>query len=319
MKGFPLAFHHIVTYFPKMQRIIHLILNPAAGKGRSGRQLNAVLHALQDAGYAVEEYVTARRMHAAEIAAALPDDGAPLCVAGGDGTLNEVVNGLRPGSHPIGVLPLGTGNDFATLLGCRSMKDTLEALLRGRSVAVDAAKADVVDEDGKLITRRFINAIGIGFDAAVAMDVSNGSTGRGIIPYLIAVFRVLRHYAAVPSVTVYQNTELSASLFLACIGNGSTSGGGFRLTPKADFSDGLLDLCHARQMSRGRVLQVLPRALNGSHLSAPEVTYAQAAHVNISLDFPLPVHVDGEILTARARRIVVTCLPGAFSFFLGKK
>jgi diacylglycerol kinase (ATP) len=298
-----------------MQRSVHLILNPAAGKGRSGRRLKDVLHALQDAGYTVEEYVTARRMHAAEIAAALPDDGAPLCVAGGDGTLNEVINGLAPGSHTVGVLPLGTGNDFATLLGSRSMKDTLDALLRDRCIAVDAAKADVIDEDGRMITRRFINAIGIGFDAAVAMDVSNGSTGRGIIPYLISVFRVLRHYAAVPSRTIYCNTELDASLFLACIGNGSTSGGGFRLTPKADISDGLLDLCHARQLSTMRVLQVLPRALKGSHLSAPEVTYAQAAHFDVALDFPLPVHVDGEILSDRARRIVVTCMPGANEFY----
>ena len=298
-----------------MQRIIHLILNPAAGKGRSGRRLREVLHALQEANYVVEEYGTARRMHAAEIAAALPDDGAPLCVAGGDGTLNEVINGLRPGSHPIAVLPLGTGNDFAAQLGTRSVKDTLDALLRDRRRTVDAAKADVIDEDGGLITRCFINAIGIGFDAAVAMDVSNGSTGRGIIPYLIAVFRVLRHYEAVPSVTAFRNTELDASLFLACIGNGSTSGGGFRLTPKADISDGLLDLCHARQLSTMRVLQVLPRALNGSHLSAPEVTYAQAAHFDVALDFPLPVHVDGEIVTPRARRIVVTVMPGAFPFY----
>jgi YegS/Rv2252/BmrU family lipid kinase len=298
-----------------MQRIIHLILNPAAGKGRSGRRLREVLHALRDANYSVEEYVTARRMHAAEIAAALPDDGAPLCVAGGDGTLNEVINGLRPGSHPIAVLPLGTGNDFATQLGTRSVKNTLDALLRDRRRTVDAAKADVIDEDGGLITRCFINAIGIGFDAAVAMDVSNGSTGRGIIPYLIAVFRVLRHYQAVPSVTALRNTELDASLFLACIGNGSTSGGGFRLTPNADIADGLLDLCHARQLSTRRVLQVLPRALNGSHLSAPEVTYAQAAHFDVALDFPLPVHVDGEIVSPRARRIVVTCMPGAFGFY----
>lgn len=298
-----------------MQRVIHLILNPAAGKGRSSRRLRDVLHALREANFAVEEYVTARRMHAAEIAAALPDDGAPLCVAGGDGTLNEVINGLRPGSHPIGVLPLGTGNDFATVLGMRSMKDTLDALLRDRRRTVDAAKADVIDEDGGLITRRFINAIGIGFDAAVAMRVSNGSTGRGIIPYLLAVFRVLRRYEAVPSVTAFHNTELDASLFLACIGNGSTSGGGFRLTPNADISDGLLDLCHARQLSTRRVLQVLPRALHGSHLSAPEVTSAQAAHFDIALDFPLPVHVDGEIVTARARRIVVTVMPGANGFF----
>ena len=195
------------------------------------------------------------------------------------------------------------------------MKDTLDAVLRDRRRTVDAAKVDLVDEDGMHLSRRFVNAVGIGFDAAVAIDVSNGSTGRGILPYLIAVFRVLRHYSSVPSRIAYRNTELDASLFLACIGNGTTSGGGFRLTPRADVSDGLLDLCHVRQVSTGRVLQVLPRALNGSHLAAPEVTYDQAAHFDVALDFPLPVHVDGEILSPRARRLVVTVMAGAFEFF----
>ncbi|MBR9979167.1 MAG: diacylglycerol kinase family lipid kinase [Bacteroidetes bacterium] len=298
-----------------MYRSVHLILNPAAGNGHAGRHLGAVLQRLRIAGFTVQEYTTSRRMHAAEIAAALPDDGDPVCVAGGDGTLNEVLNGLRSDSHPIAVLPTGTGNDFAAQLGMRSVKDTINALVNDHSMVADAAHADVIDVEGTLLTRTFINAIGIGFDAAVAGDVAGSAAGRGLLPYLLAVFRVLRRYNAVHSMTTYHNTELSDSLFLACIGNGSRSGGGFRLTPKADITDGLLDLCHARELSLMRVMQVLPRALRGTHLSAPEVSYIQAAHFRVALDTPLPVHVDGEILSERALRVVVTCRPAAQRFF----
>ncbi|MBN1448767.1 MAG: diacylglycerol kinase family lipid kinase [Bacteroidetes bacterium] len=296
-------------------RTVHLILNPAAGRGGAGRQLRRILRALHEDGYTVQEYVTARPMHAATIARALPADGAPLCVAGGDGTLNEVINGLPPGTHPIGILPFGTGNDFARALRIHSMRDTLNALLRDSRRKVDAATADVLDEDENVIVRRYVNALGIGFDAAVALDVSQRRFGTGILPYLLAVFRVLRQYSSVPSTTIMQNREMSVSLFLACIGNGTTSGGGFRLTPKALVDDGLLDLCHVRDVSVARVLQVLPRALNGSHIRAPEVTYVQGAHIDVALDYPLPVHVDGEIVSERARRIIASCLPGAYEFY----
>jgi YegS/Rv2252/BmrU family lipid kinase len=300
---------------PALRNTVHLILNPAAGKGNAGRHLTRVVQDLHDGGYDVQKHVTDAPMHAVEIARTLPDDGMPVCVGGGDGTLNEVVNGLRPGSHPLGILPFGTGNDFARMLGIRRMRDTLDALLENQLIPVDAVDVHVMNEDESIIQRRYINALGVGFDAAVALDVSRRRIGSGILPYLLAVFRVLRHYRSVPSTTVLQNREIASSLFLACIGNGSTSGGGFRLTPRAKVNDGLLDLCHIRNVSVARVLQVLPRALNGSHLSAPEVTYAQIAHVDISLAFPLPVHVDGEIVSQQARRVVASCLPGALSFY----
>ncbi|PLX33280.1 MAG: hypothetical protein C0600_00765 [Ignavibacteria bacterium] len=295
--------------------IIHLILNPAAGKGRAGRQLSRIVAALHEEGYRVEEYVTARRMHAATIARALPDDGAPLCVAGGDGTLNEVINGLKPKSHPVGVLPFGTGNDFARVLGAKSMSDTLSAILSDRRRTIDIVKADVMEEGAAIISRRYLNALGVGFDAAVAVDVSRRRIGTGIVPYLLSVFGMLRKYESVPSRTLLHNRELSERLFLACVGNGTTSGGGFRLTPLAKLDDRLLDVCHVRALSVARILQVLPRTLNGSHLTVPEVTYEQVTHVDITLDFPLPVHVDGEIMSTAARRVIASCIPAAHDFY----
>ncbi len=262
------------------------------------------------------EYVTGGRGHATTIAAQLPDDGAPVFVLGGDGTLNEVVNGLRRRSHPVALAPVGTGNDFARLLGCSDGQAALNAIAGDRRWVVDAALVDVVNEDGSVARRRFINSMGIGFDAAVALDVASVKLGSGIVPYLLSVFRVLRTYTAVSSTIVFNNAEISSTLFLACIGNGTTSGGGFRLTPEARPDDGLLDLCHARAMSTARVLRVLPMALSGRHVHAPEVRMERAAHFDIALDDPLPVHLDGEILTRQARRLVVTCLPAAYEFCL---
>jgi diacylglycerol kinase (ATP) len=297
------------------QNTVHLIVNPAAGRGRGGHVHRDVLKKAHDHGWHVNEYVTGGRGHATTIAAKLPDDGAPVLVLGGDGTLNEVINGLRQCSHPVGLVPIGTGNDFARLLRLRNADDALHALRGGERRLVDAALVDVVNEDGSVERRRFINSMGIGFDAAVAVDVATVRLGSGILPYLLSVFRVLRSYESVPSTVSFNNRELSASLFLACIGNGTTSGGGFRLTPDAATDDGVLDLCHVRSLSKLRVLQVLPKALNGTHVRCPEVHMARAAHFDIALDFPLAVHLDGEILTREARRLVVTCLPTAYEFF----
>ncbi len=294
---------------------VHLIVNPAAGRGRGGRVHRDVLKKAHDRGWHVDEYVTGGRKHASTIAAKLPDDGAPVLVLGGDGTLNEVINGLRQCSHPVGLVPIGTGNDFARLLQLRGADDAMDAVAAGGRRRVDAALVDVVNEDGSVERRRFINSMGIGFDAAVAVDVARVRLGSGILPYLLSVFRVLRSYQSVPSTVSFNNAEISATLFLACIGNGRTSGGGFRLTPDALTDDGLLDICHVRSLSTLRVLQVLPKALNGSHVHCPEVSMARASHFDIALDFPLPVHLDGEILTRQARRLVVTCLPTAYEFF----
>jgi diacylglycerol kinase (ATP) len=300
----------------QMKSTVHLIVNPAAGRGRGGRQHRDVLRKAHESGWQVNEYVTGGRGHATTIAAKLPEDGAPVLVLGGDGTLNEVINGLRNRSHPVGLVPIGTGNDFARLLRLRNAEETLQAMRRGHRLLVDAAVVDVVNEDGTVERRRFINSMGIGFDAAVAVDVAKVRLGSGILPYLLSVFRLLRSYEAVPSTVAFNNAEISTSLFLACIGNGRTSGGGFRLTPDAMADDGLLDLCHVRSLSKLRVLQVLPKALSGSHVRCPEVHMARAAHFDIALDFPLPVHLDGEILTRQARRLVVSCMPGAYEFFV---
>ncbi|MCZ7557229.1 MAG: diacylglycerol kinase family lipid kinase [Bacteroidia bacterium] len=298
------------------QATLHLIVNPAAGRGRGGRVHREVLKKAHDHGWHVNEYVTGGRGHATTIAAKLPDDEAPLLVLGGDGTMNEVINGLRHRSHPVGLVPIGTGNDFARLLRLRDTDDALHALREGKRRVVDTALVDVVNEDGTVERRRFINSMGIGFDAAVAVDVANVRLGSGMLPYLISVFRVLRTYEAVPSTITFSNVEISSTLFLACIGNGTTSGGGFRLTPHAHADDGLLDLCHVRSTPMRRILAVLPKALSGTHVHAPEVRMERAAHFNVALDFPLPVHLDGEILTRQARRLVVTCLPGVFEFFI---
>jgi diacylglycerol kinase (ATP) len=296
--------------------IIHSIINPVAGGGGCRRPLRIAGAFASRHGWSVREYITQRKGHARELAAALPDDGAPLLVFGGDGTLNEVINGLQPRSHPLGLIPCGTGNDFARVLGIRSVQQTLDALASGCLRRVDAAAVDVLCIDEGKLRRTYINALGVGFDAAVATDVSRVKRGKGMLPYLVSVFRVLRRYEAVQARVSWKGTEISTSLFLACIGNGTSSGGGFRLTPDALPDDAALDLCLVSSVSVARVLRVLPRAFNGSHVHAPEVRMGRAARFEIALHQPLPLHLDGEILTMTAQRLEVCCLPAVYDFFV---
>ena len=300
----------------KHHAAVHVIINPAAGHGKGRRIAGKALSGLRDRGLYAQEYVTEGRGHATSIAAGLPDDGLPLMVLGGDGTLNEVINGLKALSHPITVLAAGTGNDFARLLGYRKLGRALDALTSGLTRRIDIAEVEVIDEDGGVLRRRFINSMGVGFDAAVAVRVAGSTRGTGMLPYLIAVARELRRYRSVNATIVHNNREIVSSLFLACIGNGTSSGGGFRLTPAACPDDGMLNLCHVRDVGVLRVLRVLPLALKGLHIDEPEVTVAEAKHFRISLDLPLSVHLDGEIMSKHARTLIVRVLPACFDFSL---
>ena len=291
---------------------IHIICNPTAGKGRAKKLLPKVRRLLEESGHEVESSETSGPGDASGIA---KQSGADIILAlGGDGTLNEIVNGLTRPELCLGVLPAGTGNDFCKALGVRSLEDTLATVRSMHCRSIDLAHVDVIEEGGKVHGRYFVNTMGIGFDAAVAIEVARSRVGTGILPYLLAVLRTLRTFSSVPAIVVYNNCVINSSMFLSCIGNGSTSGGGFRLTPSAVPDDGLLDLCHVAHVGLARVLRVLPMAMRGAHIREREVTEARAAHFEIELSFPLPVHLDGEILTRSARKLVVTVRPSALRF-----
>lgn len=297
---------------------VTVILNPQARSGRAGRLRPAVDAALRAGGWTPRWMVTTRPGEGrtmAEQAAATSD---VVVAMGGDGTVHEVGGGLvRAGTRAVlGVVPAGTGNDFARMLGLpRRPVEAAAALPTAGVHAVDAGR--VRWRDGHAVREDvFLNAVGVGFDAYTA-HLSAGITALpGILRYLAAVFRALRTFTP-PSMTLADPAgdggaacRYAGPLLLVTIGNGRSSGGGFVLTPDASLHDGLLDVCRVTPCSIRRILQVLPRTLTGDHGSAPEVRMGRTASLTVDCPAGVPLHVDGEVLSLEAREVAADVLPG---------
>ena len=307
-----------------------VLLNPAAGHGRVGRSREKIERALREAGLDVHVVETQSAEQTAVRACEAACSGGAVIAVGGDGTVHHVARGVAEGgSGALGVIPLGTGNDFARMLG-------MPRNLRAAALALRAAVPVPMDygvvrwwEGGRPAQRRFVNAVGIGFDAQVAREVVAFKALPGFTGYLAAVLRTLRHWQA-PSVVVATGkggrpvTCYTGPLLLATVGNGATSGGGFRLTPEASLTDGLFDLCLIQAAPARRVLQLLPHVLRGRHGAAPEVQMHHARHVHLQTvagegvrpPQGLPIHADGEVLTEQAGRVEIDIVAGGLSVLM---
>lgn len=304
----------------------HVLVNPAARGGRNQALRPALDDHLAEAGIEAEVWETAGPGDAERMARCLGDDGVLVIVAGGDGTVHEVVNGLVGTGGTLAVLPVGTGNDYAHALG---MADDLAEAARQVATAevraADVGRVRWTDARGGAHERLFANGLGIGFDARVAALAAETKWLGGQAAYLAAVFRTLwawrrpalraRVRSAVPAGAPEEAPALDVdgSLFLCEIGNGHSAGGGFLLTPDATPFDGLLDVCHVRHVATGRALKLLPTTFSGGHVTAPEVTMARVAGLALAVEPAAGVHADGEILTADAVSLDVEVLPGALA------
>ncbi|MBI5646152.1 MAG: diacylglycerol kinase family lipid kinase [Ignavibacteriae bacterium] len=307
------AFPHADSSVPP----ITLIVNPHSAKGRTARVADSVVRHCTEMGLDVTRIDTAGIGHAIDIARELNGTESVIAGLGGDGTIHEIVNGTYGGRATLALIPSGTGNDFARMIGVKNPRHGVEALAAGIESTIDLARAHIQTARGTEEQRLFVNALGIGFDAAVGYRASRMKFGSGILPYLLGVFATLRTFTPANARVLIGDYLIESTLLLACIGNGRTSGGGFRLTPHALVDDGMLDLCLVRGTPVRRILQVLPSALTGHHLSAPEVRYERVRNVEVMLDRPVPVHLDGELVAEDAVRVSVQVLPAAAQFIIG--
>ena len=308
-----------------------ILLNSAAGHGRAGRQRKQIERAFQKAGLDGEVTVPRGEKETAEMACRAARAGQGVIAVGGDGTVQHAARGVieSGAAVPLGVVPLGTGNDFARQLGMpRGLRTSVAALKAARPVRVDYGVVRW-QADGRPAERPFVNAVGVGFDAQVAREVAAFKAVPGLAAYLAAVLRTLRRWRA-PDVTVWASDgaqpDVQANgggrparrpsrlyggpLLLVTVGNGATSGGGFRLTPGARLDDGLLDVCLIRAVPARRVLRLLLPALRGRHGHAPEVQMLRTSDLRIESAQGIPVHADGEVLTGAARWVEVEVVPG---------
>lgn len=288
-----------------------LLYNPAAGRGRMGRRAAAICRLLAENGVRHEAIASRGPGDIERRVGELVGEGhRRLLVVGGDGSVNEAVNGIMASdpSVGLGVIPSGTGNDFAKACATPPHWEHATALLADR-LNSDTPPRPV--DVGRCNNRYFANGAGIGFDARVSAIAKRISLPIGDLVYLLGVFRALAQGVATPRLTLrYAGETYEGPVTLISAANGPWVGGVFNIAPDAENDDGLLDLVYAMPVGRIRLLTLLPRILQGTHRQAPEVRERRVRSLEIVADQPLPCHLDGEV-QPEARRFRIELLPGA--------
>lgn len=303
-----------------------LILNPTAGGGRASRVSEHILVGLERRGIDVETVATTAPREAVRLGLEAARSGADLVVAvGGDGTVHETANGLlRALSQGVegpvlGVLPVGSGNDFAKLIGPLDDLDrSMDILVDGRLARFDAAHASWPGSE-----HWFVNAAGTGIDVEVVRQIlrKRGRATPGVARYLAAVLRALVRYKAIPLRITLGDHILERDTMIIAAANGRCIGGGFWICPNAEPDDGRLDICIVNKVSYLGALRALPLIMRGKHENHPKVEMYRAKQVEIDALGPDPLffQLDGELHEPlAARRLVLRVLPKALPVMVGR-
>ncbi len=294
----------------------HVLFNPAARGGRNRALREPIERALAQAGIDARVVETQARGDAERLAAEWGRLGHTVVAAGGDGTIHEAVNGLAGTPGTLGVLPLGTGNDFASAIGMpKGLADAAQALALAPTRALDLGHARWTDTAGRTFQRRFANCLGVGFDAHAAAIAAETKWIGGRAAYVMAVFRTLWAWRR-PDLVVQvraHGVDFHGPLFLCEIGNGHSVGGGFLITPDARLDDGLFDVCVVDHLQTARALTLMPTTFRGGHVGAPEVTMSRTDHLGLAVDGGrgIGVQADGESLCLDAVEMTVSVEAGA--------
>lgn len=241
-------------------------------------------------GRHLEIRITAAPGHASEIARQAPA-GSRVVAVGGDGTVHETIGGLAGSDKALGVVPIGSGNDFARMVGLSGLglEAALQLALQGDTGSVDL---------GMVNNHPFGASLGLGFDAAVARKALTAPTFlRGMPRYLYSMLAVLKELS-LPTLTLESGGEVlyQGKALLGALMNSRTYGGGIPIAPNAVHTDGLLSGVIAGEFSRLGVLGILPKLLQGKHVLDPRVKQFSGAEFTVRFDRPVAAHADGELL-----------------------
>jgi YegS/Rv2252/BmrU family lipid kinase len=278
-----------------MTGVAKIIVNPYAGRWKALKSIPAIESALRQEGIPYELVQTEGPEQGTELARQAALDGhSPVVAVGGDGTISEVMNGLVQAAGegvagPMGIIPRGSANDLPVQLempldvggACRRLRE-------GRERVIDV---------GRVNDRYFDNDVGVGFEPQVTIEARKIEWLRGTLIYIVAVFRALRSYAQPHMNVEWDGGRASGRMLLVSVGNGNVTGGAFRLTPEAVLDDGQLDFVFGTAMSRLQILRFLPLVFSGQHIHRPQVTHGRTTRLTITSEDPLPVGVDGEIIS----------------------
>lgn len=271
---------------------IALIVNPTSGKGAGAAIGEQTARLLRTAGHQVIDVSAASYALARAAAATALNGGADtLVVVGGDGMVHLGVNLCAGTPVRLGVVAAGTGNDFARNLGLpvRDPSAAVRVIHAGVTRAVDAGK--VTDAGGQ--TRWFGGVLGAGFDAVVAARAARMRWPRGPMRYNLAIARELPVLRPIPYVVDLDGERLQTRAMLVAVANTTSFGGGMKVCPDADVSDGLFDVLIVHELSIVAFLRVFPRVFSGTHVGHPAVDIRKARRVRLEAH-GIHAQADGE-------------------------
>ncbi|MFC2078883.1 diacylglycerol/lipid kinase family protein [Candidatus Bipolaricaulota bacterium] len=293
-----------------------LIVNPAAGGGTAEQSVPDIERRLNDLGLEFDIVTTERPWHAVELAQAAAAEADVIVAVGGDGTANEVLNGLMQAKEAghvatMGILCVGRGNDFAFGMGIPTeLAAGCETLAADHRRTVDVGR--VVGGDSPE-GRYFGNGVGVGFDAVVGFVAAKLKRLKGFIGYFVAAIKTIFLYFKAPLVRLeFDDQPLNLHALMVSVMNGTRMGGGFMMAPNGEPDDGVFDLCIARQVSRPRIFALMLKFMKGTQAEHPAITTGQTKCITVTaMEGTLPAHLDGETLCTEGQKLEITIVPGA--------
>ena len=288
------------------------IFNPAADKGRASSKaewLKALVSGRKDSIL----FATSYAGHAGNIARSGIKEGTCMIACGGDGTLHEVVNAIAGEDIPVGILPIGSANDFIKTLHPNRLRLGIAQFFDAKSRNIDLGSVFY----GNAEHRYFINSLGIGFTGSIAKSVKRTTWLKGELCYVYALLRVLYNYVPLKMgirITLEDSVlELHEPVFAFSVLNGKIEGGKFRIAPHAELSDGLLDVCILKAVPKHEFFRYVFKYIRGIHITDSKVVYCQAKAVELILEKPDIMHMDGEVYDNVCGRITISVVPKGLS------
>lgn len=269
-----------------------VVANPTSGRGKGGRLLDQLRSSLRASAFDHDLIVSESPEHPERAAREAAEAGARILVAvGGDGLVSACANGLIGTETALGIVPAGSGNDFANSVGLDTNRPlNALALLNEPTIR----RVDTVRAEGPGWARHFICVSGCGFDSETNEYANSLSHLRGRAPYVVAVFRTLFRFRPAEFRFTIDGQNHRGEAMLVAVGNTQSYGGGMRICPNAEMDDGLLDVTVVSAVSKPTFVRVFPRVFSGTHIEHPAVSSYRGAKMELEASRPFWIYADGE-------------------------
>jgi YegS/Rv2252/BmrU family lipid kinase len=302
-----------------------VIYNPIAGNGRALEHWPLVESALREAGADFTVAATNAPLEARELAQHAPQEFSRIIAIGGDGTINEIVNGLMLASKeretiPLGIIPMGTGDDFAkmilpkTPIGSKPFdwQTGVQKIARGQTKLFDVGRISGDRPRPELGTgpHYFVNSFDVGFGAEAAQKMaSTPSYLKGLSAYLAAIIKTLVDFPALDiHLQLDDQPRFEQPTTITAVMNGRCLANGFWFCPEARIDDGIFDLMVSQKVGRLTILRMIPKLMRGTHVNEPVVSMYRARRIIIDSNEPIAVETDGEIPYLEAQHLEIEVL-----------